>query len=96
MYKQAADLGHPSSQEAVGLMMLSGTGTQVDVPRGILHLYFASAANSTMAQMALGYRHAFGLGVPKSCQAAVLYYAVPAQVRARVTPVIDSLVKLRS
>eukprot|EP00240_Pyramimonas_obovata_P000523 CAMPEP_0118929274 /NCGR_PEP_ID=MMETSP1169-20130426/6318_1 /TAXON_ID=36882 /ORGANISM="Pyramimonas obovata, Strain CCMP722" /LENGTH=580 /DNA_ID=CAMNT_0006871431 /DNA_START=274 /DNA_END=2016 /DNA_ORIENTATION=- len=84
LYKQAADSGHPGSQEAVGLMLLSGVGTEVDVPRGILHLYFASAANSTLAQMALGYRHAFGLGVPKSCQAAVLYYAAPAQAVVRL------------
>jgi SEL1 protein len=63
------------------MLLMSGIGTAVDVPRGILYLYFASAANSTFAQMALGYRHAYGLGVPKSCQAAVLYYAVPAQVR---------------
>lgn len=36
--------------------------------------YFAAQGNSTEAQMALGHRHMFGLGVPKSCQAAVLYY----------------------
>jgi hypothetical protein len=30
-------------------------------------------------QLALGYRHMHGLGVPKSCAAAVLYYIPPAE-----------------
>ena len=42
--------------------------------RALLHYYFAAAGNDTFAQMALGYRHAHGLGVPQSCTAAVLYY----------------------
>src|SRR4051812_320640 len=29
---------------------------------------------SHQAKMALGYRHLFGYGVPKSCESAVLYY----------------------
>ena len=29
--------------------------------------------------MAMGYRHLMGLGVPKSCQASVLYYNAPAE-----------------
>ena len=39
--------------------------------RALLHYYFAAAGNSSFAQLALGYRHAHGLGVPKSCQSAV-------------------------
>eukprot|EP00212_Chloropicon_laureae_P008043 CAMPEP_0197498450 /NCGR_PEP_ID=MMETSP1311-20131121/57763_1 /TAXON_ID=464262 /ORGANISM="Genus nov. species nov., Strain RCC856" /LENGTH=193 /DNA_ID=CAMNT_0043044153 /DNA_START=1 /DNA_END=579 /DNA_ORIENTATION=- len=37
-----------------------------------------SNGGDTLAQMALGWRHALGIGVPKSCQAAVLYYDTPA------------------
>lgn len=42
--------------------------------RALLYYYFAAAGNDSAAQMALGYRHMHGLGVPRSCQAAVLYY----------------------
>ena len=44
-----------------------------DPGKAVLHYYFASTGNSTVAQLALGYRHIHGVGVPKSCQAAVLY-----------------------
>ena len=44
-----------------------------------MHLYFAAAGNDSAAQMALGYRHMHGLGVQKSCQAAVLYYQAAAE-----------------
>jgi hypothetical protein len=43
-------------------------------PEALAHYYFAAAGNDSGARMALGYRHMHGLGVPKSCQAAVLYY----------------------
>ena len=39
--------------------------------RALLYYYFAAAGNDSFAQLALGYRHAHGLGVPKSCQTAV-------------------------
>lgn len=41
--------------------------------RALLHYYFAAAGNSSFAQLALGYRHAHGLGVPRSCQSAVSF-----------------------
>jgi TPR repeat protein len=41
--------------------------------QAVLQYYFASLGGSLPAQVALGYRHANGLGVPKSCRAAVLY-----------------------
>ncbi|KAK3273346.1 hypothetical protein CYMTET_18412 [Cymbomonas tetramitiformis] len=78
-FLQAAQLGHPPSQEEVGLLYSAGLGTKVDTPRALLYLYFASAANQTRAQLALGYRHMYGFSVPKSCQAAVMYYSQAAQ-----------------
>ena len=36
-----------------------------DWPAALAHYYFAAAGNDTLAQMALGARHAAGLGVPK-------------------------------
>ncbi|CAL8462358.1 g1891 [Coccomyxa elongata] len=43
-------------------------------PEALAHYYFAAAGNDSFAKVALGYRHMHGLGVPKSCQTAVLYY----------------------
>ena len=48
------------------------------VSQSILYLYMAATGGDTLAQLALGWRHALGIGVPKSCQAAVLYYDTPA------------------
>lgn len=39
-----------------------------------LQHYFAAAAGDMGSAMSLGYRHKVGLGVPKSCRAAALYY----------------------
>ena len=52
--------------------------TDRDWPAALTHFYFAAAANDTLASLTLGYRHAVGAGVPKSCAAAVLYYAAAA------------------
>ena len=45
-----------------------------DWEKAFISLYFAAAGNNSMAQMALGYRHMYGLGVPKNCSTSVLYY----------------------
>ncbi len=41
--------------------------------------------------MVLGYRHAHGLGVPKSCEAAVLYYHPVAEKTIALAAVPNSL-----
>ena len=40
----------------------------------MLYHYFASTAGSVPSLMALGYKHMYGLGVPKSCDTAFSYY----------------------
>ena len=62
----------------------------VDVTRAlrlgpqVLYHYFASTAGSVPSLMALGYKHMYGLGVPKSCDTAFSYYNPAAeQVRPR-------------
>lgn len=47
---------------------------QADMPRALLNYYFAGRQNSSVANLVMGYRHSVGLGVPKSCATAVLYY----------------------
>ena len=43
-------------------------------PAALAHYFFAASGGDSFARMALGYRHMQGLGVPRSCQTAVLYY----------------------
>jgi len=85
-FLNSAQMGHAGGQAEVGLMFLTGFGAskdgQVDVPRGLLNFFFAAqdeGNQSTPAHLVLGYRHMYGIGVPKSCQAAVLYYSKPAE-----------------
>ncbi|KAK9818102.1 hypothetical protein WJX72_007209 [[Myrmecia] bisecta] len=87
LMKTAADRGHPEAQSEMGFRYALGllpptsgrssdlfTFGEARLPEGLLNYYFSASSNDTFAQLALGYRHKHGLGVPKSCQAAVLYY----------------------
>lgn len=40
----------------------------------VLYFYFSALAGSLSSNLALGYRHLFGYGVPKSCEVAASYY----------------------
>ena len=65
---------------ALGLRPTTGMGpqqyglTSPDVPAALLNYFFAAAGNDSFAQMALGYRHMYGVDVPQNCQAGLLYY----------------------
>ena len=86
LYKRAAELGDPDAQAdmavrlALGLLPTTSPGpqqyglTSPDVPAALLHYFFAAAGNGSFAQMALGYRHMYGVDVPQNCQAGLLYY----------------------
>ncbi len=51
---------------------------EIDWELAFVNLYIAASMNDSRAQMALGYRHKFGLGVQKNCSAALLYYKAAA------------------
>ena len=87
LLEMAAGGGDAGAQTSLGVLRATGLlpdggsgglGGEVfglpDVPRAVLQYYFGAVGNSTAAQMALGWRHQHGEGVPSSCQAAVLYY----------------------
>lgn len=65
---------------ALGLRPRTGAGSQnygltsPDVPAALLNYFFAAAGNDSFAQMALGYRHMYGVDVPQNCHAGLLYY----------------------
>ncbi|EIE24098.1 HCP-like protein [Coccomyxa subellipsoidea C-169] len=64
---------YPPPQDAADPLPLFQLG-QARWPEALAHYFFAAAGNDSFARAALGYRHMHGLGVPKSCQTAVLYY----------------------
>lgn len=82
----AAMLGDPDAQAdmavryALGIQPSKGAGeplfelTNPDIPKALLNYFFAANGNDSYAQMALGYRHMYGVDVPQSCQASLLYY----------------------
>lgn len=104
---EAAQRGWPDAQAELGFRLLIGLHNtsspsgalelgKEDAPRALIHLYFASRQNSTLASTILGYRHSVGLGVPKSCATAALYYspvaeAVVGAARSAGFPSVDRL-----
>jgi TPR repeat protein len=58
----------------VSLLCAPAACFQPDEAGAILNYYFGAANGDLFASAALGYRHAYGLGVPKSCWSAVAYY----------------------
>lgn len=47
---------------------------QADDEQAMLHFFFAAKSGDNVARMVLGYRHMYGIGVPKSCWTAATYY----------------------
>ncbi|KAF0717962.1 Aste57867_1988 [Aphanomyces stellatus] len=89
----AAAQGLPRAQFLLGIA--HATGFWDDMPRNdakaVVQLYFAAAGGDLSANMALGYKHMMGLGVPKSCDAALRYYEVVANRAVSVRENEDSL-----
>ena len=72
--------------------------SKADIRPALLNFYFAARQNSTFASLVLGYRHSTGLGVPRSCASAALYYnpAAEAVIREAAGPYgIPQLDRLR-
>lgn len=86
LFKRAAELGDPDAQAdmavrySLGLQPYSSNEHMLyslsspNQSEALLNYFFSAAGNDTFAQMALGYRHMYGVDVPQSCQAGLLYY----------------------
>ena len=75
LFNRAAEVGDAAAHAELGFIHGVGWGgREIDVPRALLHHYFAALGGDPRGQMALAHRHARGVGVPKSCRAAALYY----------------------
>jgi len=74
-FRAASDHGNAEAQFGLGVLWSWGEGgLEKNEAASVLHLHFAALASHTGAEMALGYRHLHGIGVPKSCQDSVSYY----------------------
>jgi len=79
LFSEAAAFGNETAQFRLGSLHATGAlGVPKDQVKMLLNYYFAALAGSLEAQMALGFRHSIGLGVPKDCNAAVLYFELAA------------------
>ena len=70
--------GHSSAQRTLGLLPPSSNDAN-DEARRVLLLHFASLASDPHAQLAMGYRHMYGIGVPKRCETALSFYRAAAE-----------------
>lgn len=83
LYELGASLGNETAQFRMGSLYATGAlGVPQDQVKMALHYYFAAIGGSMEAQMALGFRHSMGLGVPRDCKTAVLYYELAANKAA--------------
>ena len=86
LFREAAALGDPGAHEELGFAHSVGWGgVEQSTAKAVLHQYFAAMGGAPLAQMAMGWRHLRGAGVPESCQSAVLYYDPPAAAVADST-----------
>jgi SEL1 protein len=76
-YSQLTSLnGNSSAQFMVGFFYSTGLGDVVkrDQAKELLYYAYAAEQGNERAQMAMGYIHTIGIGVPKSCLVAVSHY----------------------
>lgn len=99
-----ADAGDPEAQSEMGLYLALGMElvapnpenfafilTEPDLPSALTLHYFAARNNDPISQMVLGYRHLYGLGVPRSCKTAALYYSAAANKVLEAAQQVDGL-----
>ena len=87
---RAVELEQPDAQALMGFLQTTDVlGDLYNVStiepnrtEGLRLMERAAAGGSTFANLALGYRHALGVGVPESCPTSGVYYEAAAQSAA--------------
>ena len=76
LVQESANSGNHEAQHMIGIWLASGVEGHFTRNEGasILHFYFSALSGNVEASRALGYRHMYGYGVPKSCTTAIRYY----------------------
>lgn len=76
--RRAANEGQPDAHALLGVLHASGLadrhGVQKSLQRALVHWTVAAGSGNVYASSALGFRHMYGLGVPRDCEVAALYY----------------------
>ena len=81
LYNESARNGNPYAHFMMGVFHSTGLfQTEVNQAKALLHFHFSAVGNDTRGMMAAGYRTYFGVGVPKNCKRAVVYYELAANV----------------
>lgn len=72
----AINTGNATALYMVGLMYSTGVGGSVERDQAKALLYYTFAANQghMRAEMAVGFRHQYGIATPKNCDQAAFYY----------------------
>ena len=76
-YRDLATLnGNASAQHMLGFMYATGIAGSVvrDQARALIFHTFAAKGGDTRAQMTVAYRHHAGVGTPRNCDEAAVYY----------------------
>ena len=76
-YRELASLsGNSSAQYMLGFMHATGIGDAVqrDQAKALMYHTFAAKAGDIRSEMTVAYRHHAGIGTPRDCNEAVIYY----------------------
>eukprot|EP00941_MAST-03F_sp_MAST-3F-sp1_P005407 g5407.t1 len=73
-YQKSADLGNLSAMFSIA----SKYSERQEYVKAIAQYHVAAMSGHQASQMALGYRYLYGVGVPKDCSQAVIYYELAA------------------
>ncbi|CAI5451850.1 unnamed protein product [Caenorhabditis angaria] len=111
VFRKLAAQGSADANFALGFMHATGIGMKnPDEAKAFLYYLFSAQGGSPFGQMAIGYRHLFGVGVPQNCESALSYYqrvakkvadevtftTNPATQRLRLNDEVDPTVNLPS
>ena len=76
-YNELASLnGNSSAQYMIGFLYATGLGgaTEADQAKALTYHTFAAKGDNTRSQMTVAYRHYTGIGTPRSCNEAAIWY----------------------
>ncbi|CAJ0939634.1 unnamed protein product, partial [Mesorhabditis belari] len=75
LFEELAQTGSPDAQLGLGFMHATAVGmTKSDQAKALIYYTFAALGGQPLAQMAVGYRYLYGIGVPQNCEQALTYY----------------------
>ena len=78
-FSRSANLGHPQSQMALGVMYETGKGVGQDIGAALTWYKKAAEAGDAFAQFKIGMAMAYGVGVPKDEKAAIFWFTLAAK-----------------